>query len=327
LITEMKYRRYKEVKRFIMVPLISILALMFCFSAVAYAQEGEALPDPGITPDSPFYFADKWGKQISLMFTFKAENKVQRALKYADERMAEIDAMIAKNKIKEATMATNEYQNCLGIATQNMEQARLKGVDVSEKVALMSEKHLGFLSDGTDNATENARGVLTQIRERAMTCHETALKNMAQGNPGKAMQFNLKLMERQLNRIRVQAEDPAAEGLQERLQEYNRLRNLGEEISQIAKGLGEETTVDQLVGQATAHHLEVLAEVHQRVQGEAQQAVENAIQNQIQNHERVVTRLQTQNQLGQVPTELPISDNVSEIIRQGGSSSGSQQRR
>ncbi|MFC2066344.1 DUF5667 domain-containing protein [Chloroflexota bacterium] len=92
-------------KRFIMVPLISILALMLCFGGVAYAQEGEALPDPGITPDSPFYFADKWGKQISLMFTFKAENKVQKALQYADERLAEVDAMIAKNKVKEATEA------------------------------------------------------------------------------------------------------------------------------------------------------------------------------------------------------------------------------
>ena len=314
-------------KRFIMVPLISILALIFCFGGVAYAQEGEALPDPGITPDSPFYFADKWGKQISLMFTFKAENKVQRALKYADERMAEIDAMIAKNKIKEATMATNEYQNCLGIATQNMEQARLKGVDVSEKVALMSEKHLGFLSDSTGNATENARRVLTQTREKAMISQETALKSMAQGDPEKATKFNLKLMERQLNRIRVQAEEPEAEGLQERLQEYNRLGNLGEEISQIAKGLGEETTVDQLVGQATAHHLEVLAEVHQRVQGEAQQEVEDAIQNRVQNHERVVTRLQAQNQLGDVPEEPPIPEEIPETIRQRISSGESQRKK
>ena len=113
-------------------------------------------------------------------------------------------------------------------------------------------------------------------------------------------------MERQLNRIRVQAEEPEAKGLQARLEVYNRLGNLGDEISQIAKVLGEETTVDQLVGQATAHHLEVLAEVHQRMQGEAQQAVEATIQNRIQTHERVVTRLQAQNQLGQVPEEAPI---------------------
>jgi len=313
-------------KKFIMVPIIAILALMFCFGGVAYAQEAEALPDPGIMPDSPFYFVDKWGKQISLIFTFNAENKVQKALKYADERMAEIDAMIARNKIKEATQAANEYQNCLGIATQNMERARLKGVDVSEKVVLMAEKHLGFLSDSTDNATEDARMVLTQTRERAITCQETALKNMAQGDPEKAAQFNLQLMESLLNRIRVQAEGPEAEGLQASLEAYNRLGNLGEEISQIAKGLGKETTVDQLVGQATAHHLEVLAGVQQRVQGQARQAVEDAIQNRIQTHERVVTRLQAQNQLGQVPEEAPIPNTISGQMGQAGSSGGSGQK-
>jgi len=295
--------------------LFCILALMLCFPGVAYAQGNDELPDPGITPDSPFYFIDKWSKQISLTFTFKAENKVQKALRYADERLAEVHAMIAKNKIEEATRATDEYQNCLATATQNMEQARLKGIDVSEKVALMSEKHLGFLSESTDNATENARMLMTQTREKAMICQEAALKNMAQGDPEKAAQFNLQLMERQLNRIRAQAEESEAEGLNERLQEYKRLGNLGEEISQIAGGLGVETTVDQLVGQATTHHLEVLAEVQQRVQGEAQQAVEAAIQNRVQNHQQVVTRLQAQNQLEQVSEEAPIPEEIPDDIK------------
>lgn len=294
-------------RKLFMVPLIAILALMLCSSGVVYAQEADVtLPDPGTTPDSPFYFMDKWGKSISLAFTSNAQSKAEKALRYADERMAEIDAMMAKNKIKEATRAANEYQNCLGIATKNMEQARLKGADISEKVALMAEKHLGYLSDSTDNATTDARMLMTQTRERAMTCQETALKNMAQGDPEKAAQLNLQLMERQLNRIRVQAEGARGEAVQARLEVYNRLGNLGDNISQIAKGLGEETTVDQLVGMATAHHLEILAEVQQRVQGEAQQAVEAAIQNCVQNHEQVVTRLQAQNRLGQVPAEAPM---------------------
>jgi len=315
-------------KKLFMVPIIAILALAFCFGGVAYAQEAEAtLPDPGTTPDSPFYFMDKWGKQISLMFTFNAGEKAEKALRYADERMAEIDAMMARNKIREATQAANEYQNCLETATKNMEQARLKGIDVSEKVALMAEKHLGYLCDRTENASEDARMLMTQTRERAMTCQETTLKNMAQGDPEKAAQFNLQLMERQLNRIRVQAEEPETEGLQARLEVYNRLGNLGEEISQIARKLGKETTIDQLVGLATAHHLEVLAEVQQRVQGEAQQAVEATIQNRVQNHEQVVTRLQAQNQLGQVPEEAPIPGTMSGQMGQGGSSGGSQQGR
>ena len=313
-------------KRFFMVPIITILAITFCFGGVAYAQEAEAtLPDPGTTPDSPFYFMDKWGKQISLAFTFNAGEKAQKALSYADERMAEINAMMNQNKIKAANQAAKEYQNCLEIATKNMEQARLKGTDVSEEVVLMAEKHLGYLIDSADNATEEARMLMTQTRERAMICQESALKNMAQDDPEKAAQFNLQLMERQLNRIRVQAQDPETEGLQARLEVYNRLGNLGEEISQIAKGLGKETTVDQLVGLATAHHLEVLAEVQQHVQGESQQEIQATIQNRVQNHEQVVTRLQEQNQLGQVPEEALVPGTMSGQMGQNGSTGGKQQ--
>lgn len=285
--------------------LVCALIMLFIIPTSVFAAEGESLPDPGTTPDSPFYFMDKWGKQISLMFTFSAQSKVEKALRYADERMAEIDAMMAKNKIKEATRAASEYQNCLEIATKNMEQARQKGADVSEKMALMAEKHLGYLCDNEQKTTEEARTIMTQSRERAMTCQETALKNMAQGYPEKAAQFNLQSMERHLNRIRVQAEEAEGEAIQARLEVCNRLGNLGEEISQIAKGLGKETTVDRLVGMATAYQLEVLAQVQQRVRGEALEAVQATIQNRIQNHEQIVNRLQAENQLGPVPEEIP----------------------
>ena len=115
-------------------------------------------------------------------------------------------------------------------------------------------------------------------------------------------------MERQLNRIQVRAEEPQAEGLQEQLQQFNRLQNLGEDIYQIAKQQGKDLSVDQLVGQATTNQLQILAQVHQCLQGECQLAVEATIQNCIQNHEMIVTRLQDQNQLGQVPVEAPISN-------------------
>ena len=49
-------------KRFFTVPIIAIMALAFCLGGVAYAQEDETtLPDPGTTPDSPFYFMDILG--------------------------------------------------------------------------------------------------------------------------------------------------------------------------------------------------------------------------------------------------------------------------
>ena len=81
---------------------------------------------------------DKWGKQISLAFTFNAESKVQKALRYAEERLAEAEAMAEQNNVSAMERAANEYQNCLEIATRNMEKAMNKGVDTSEQVIAMT---------------------------------------------------------------------------------------------------------------------------------------------------------------------------------------------
>jgi len=313
-------------KKLKIVPLVCILALTFCFGGVAYAQEEARLPDPGITPDSPFYFADKWAKQLTLMFTFKEEAKVRKALQYAEERLAELDAMLAKNRVREATEANNEYQNCLAIATKSMERTQVKGTGTSEMVALAASKHLEILNDRIADAPQNAQVVLTQTRERARICQEAALRSMVQGDPEKAAEINLMLMERQLRRIRVRVEEQQATGLQEELQEYKRLGNFGEEISQTATELGKGTTVDQLVGQATAYQLAVLAEVHQRVQEQSREAVEDAMRVRVENHERVVASLEENNMLGQLPDEPPIPEEIPENLRQKISSGESQRK-
>ena len=305
-------------KKLITVLLLCTLALTFCFPGAAYAQGDEELLDPGITPDSPFYFADRWAEQLGLFFAFGAVAKVEKALQYAEERLAEVDAMLARNRVSEATEANNAYQNCLAFAIQYMERARNEGDDTSGTVALAVSKHLEFMNDSIAGAPENAQMMLTQTRERARTYQETALRTMAQGDPEKAMRTNLMLMERHLNHIRVLAEEPETLRLQEELQEYERLGNLGEEISQIAKGLGKGTTVDQLVGQATAFHLQVMAEVHARLheQAQTQSAIEDAMRVCVENHEKVVNRLGNNDMLGGITEEAPIPEELPEDVRQ-----------
>ena len=303
--------------------LFCTLVLTLCSGGAAYAQGDMGLPDPGITPDSPFYFADKWAKQLSLMFTFREEAKVEKALRYAEERLAEMNAMVVKNKTRDTTQAANEYNNYLAIATQYMERARKKGADTSEMVTLGVSKHIAFLNERITDVGENEQRVMTEARERAKVCQETAVRTMAQGDPEKAIRTNLMLMEQQLNRIRVRSEVQQATGLQLELQDFERLNNLGQEISQIAEGLGKGTTVDQLIAQATANHLAVLAEVHERAQVQAQGAVENAMRVCVENHERIVTRLQERNMLGEISEEPPIPEGIPESLRNRISSGGS----
>lgn len=310
-------------KKPVMALLVCILTLTFCLTGTVYAQEDEGLPEPGITPDSPFYFADRWMEQLVLRFTFREEAKAQKALQYAEEKLAEVDAMLSRNEVRATIQATNEYGNYLAIATRATGQAGQKGTHTAEMVAWATSKHLGILGDMADNVPQNAEEAMTQTRERARNCQETALRAMAQADPEGAIQINLRLMEQQLNRVRVRAEERETTKVQEGLREFERLSNLGGEISQIATSLGQGTTVDRLVGQATANHLAVLAEVHERVQEQAQQTTEDAIQACVENHERVVTSLKEKNMLGQIPEEHPLPDEISEKIRQRTSTGGS----
>ena len=88
--------------RIILINILVITAVLF--SGTAYAQD-EELPDSGITPDSPFYFLDNWGKSVGMFFTFGPEAKARKALEYAEERLAETLVMAAENRVKEMTQA------------------------------------------------------------------------------------------------------------------------------------------------------------------------------------------------------------------------------
>ena len=284
-------------KKLIIIAVIVGLALTIALSGNALANESDpALPDPGITPDNPFYFLDNWSKQISLAFTFNAENKALKALDYADERLAEIQEMINRNKIKAAEKAANGYDKYLENAEENMERANRQG-EFSEALALRTQKQLECMEDCPygDEASET---LMTGARERAMTSRDNAVRNMAQENPGKAASLNLEIMERQLTRIQANAGDPGIQTLQAKLDNFNRMVNLGEEVSQIAHQIGEGGTVDQVVATATQHHLDVLAEIEETVPEQARTAIQTAINNCEENQAQLLNRLQTRNQTG-----------------------------
>lgn len=64
---------------------------------VALAQSPKVtLPSPGLTPDSTFYFLDRWGENLQQFFTFNQEAKARLQLEFAAERIAEIKAMLDK---------------------------------------------------------------------------------------------------------------------------------------------------------------------------------------------------------------------------------------
>ena len=93
-----------------------------------------------------------------------------------------------------------------------------------------------------------------------------------------------------------------------------------------AKGQNIEKVMEVVVrvGQATLKHLEVLAQVYEKVPEQAKPAIENAMKASIRGHEKAVEALKAQNALGDVPeavslpVEVPVEarERIQEKVRQ-----------
>ncbi len=120
-------------KKFRVILLSWVIVISLLFSGAAYAQIDEELPSPGITPDSPFYFADRFGEVLQEFFTFNPEAKVRLQFTFAAERIAEIKLILetkgveAKGlEVAQARLAAHATK-----AADIVEKEKQKGRDVS----------------------------------------------------------------------------------------------------------------------------------------------------------------------------------------------------
>lgn len=298
---------------------LSFITIALLLNSIAYAQAPEKLPSPGITPDSPFYFVDVWGKKMGLFFAFGTQAKAKKALEYALERLAEAHVMAAKNKPEKVREATNRYEENVAIAIDKTEEAKKKGKDISqlsEIVALAASKHLSVLDGVMDIVPEAAKDAIGKAKEVSMNGQKNALRALAGVNPERATEINLAAVESRLSRAKEKAEENEIEEVENAVKEFEELNKFGEEISQIARGLGKDTTtVEQLVGKATSIHLEVLAKVYEKVPEQAKAAIERAMSVSVRGHERAVEALKKKGALGQVPEEAPIPKGIPDEVK------------
>jgi hypothetical protein len=138
-----------------------------------------------------------------------------------------------------------------------------------------------------------------------MNEQQTALRALARERIERAAEINLTTIEDRLNRARVQAEKNNIAEVEDALDNAEKMYRFGEEISSLAQGLSENTTVQELVARATSTHLEVLTDVYEKVPEEARPAIEKAIANTTINRERVIEVLRSSGALGEISEEAP----------------------
>jgi len=157
--------------------ILSIFILFLFFGSGVFAQT--ELSNPGLTPDSPFYFLDTLGEKIGMFFAFGSEKKAEKALKIAEEKLAEVKAMAEKNKTKALEKANQRYQEFLNLANSKTQKAKEKGKDVERLVTLISEKtlkHQEVLSEILEKIPEQAKSGIEKAIEVSKKGFEEVIK-------------------------------------------------------------------------------------------------------------------------------------------------------
>ena len=301
------------------ITLISCLLITSLLTSGTACAQDEELPDPGITPDSPFYFLDNWVKRIGLFFTFGPEAKARKALQYAEERLAEARVMAVKNRIREMTRAANDYDGFMSMVNERVEEARQRGVsdNISERVALATLKHLHVLDRIKDKVPKQAEEAIIRVRTKSMNGQINALRALAKIKPEKAIDIASDTIENRLERARVKATENVTADVEEALNYVARIAEIEEEMANIAQEKGIDIApIQQRLAQATSNRLEVLASVWEKVPQTAKPAIENAIENSVRKYERAVETLKNNNALVAIPKKALVIPRIPEEVRE-----------
>jgi hypothetical protein len=297
-----------HIRRFSMVTTIIAAVL-----AISTLGGGTALAAQGSLPGDVLYGVKLGTEKVGLIFADEAAD-AELWLKYADTRLEEIGALDEKGRPEEIEVAVNGYDEAIAMAMAKVDAVSARGLQVGELSALVAEatqSHLIILDGLADAVPEEAQEAIARAGEASIIGYENALRALAGENPGKATEINLAAMEGRLNRAQAEAEAGDFDGVAVALTQFEELSDFGEEISQIAQGLGlDTTTIEQLVAEATSIQLEILAIVYDTVPEAAQEAVESAMENSVIGYQEAVEALENKGALGEIPVEPPIPEGI-----------------
>lgn len=144
------------------------LAGVFSFSALA--QETEELPQPGVLPDSPFYFIKSFFEDVGTFFVFDEVKKAERLERLAQKRIAEVEALTEKGKTEKVEKVMERYEKHINQAMGSLERTRERNEEKAEKaierINLQAEKHLNVLEQVRERVSEQARETIEKVIEK-----------------------------------------------------------------------------------------------------------------------------------------------------------------
>jgi len=294
-----------------------ILAIVLTLSALG---GGTVYAAQDSLPGDTLYPVKLGTEQVIMMLPGDDVVKAGRALSFAERRMGEMEALTEKGRPQDLGLAVGKYGYALNMTLARIEKAGDRGLatgNVTARVAEATAHHFLVLDRVYDMVPDEAKPAIAHARNVSETGYFHALAALAKNNTVRAAEVNSAAMLGRLNRVKDRVQDQ--EALEIALQQFESMSEFSEEISRIAQEIGLNITeVEELVAEATGKHLEVLAEVYNKVPEQAQPAIERVMANLMIRHERRVQALEQKGRKVHPSPAIPdrVRERIEERIRE-----------
>lgn len=146
---------------------LAVLAVSFFAPFLVFAQSQAALPNAGLTPESPLYFLDRFGETLREFFTFNPEGKARLHVTFAAERVAEIKIILETRGVEARGLAVaqNRLQAHLANAATIIADQKSGGKDISALAKELDDDFEGPKSALEETFKEQKRALEAQEKE------------------------------------------------------------------------------------------------------------------------------------------------------------------
>jgi hypothetical protein len=251
---------------------------VFADDNVAETAIGD-VTDPGILPDSGFYFMKSWGRNMQVMFAGSDTERARLMLRYTNEDALALEKMYEQDKYEVGAKHAEQYALQLQDTVQTMEQVRTRqGEAASEE-----------LVDKLEHNYLRQQELLLSVLEKAPDAAQNGILNAIE-NSNKHVG------------AMVMAQQGQAELQQYQQQVNQQTNNMGEEIKikvrqrlQVMHGQAEQSAGgDSGQGVMTQQTTETQTQTQAQTQTQTQAQNQGQGQNQTQTQTQQQTQTQTQ---------------------------------
>ena len=146
----------------------------------------EWLPEPGRTPDSPWYRLDAWQEEGKLLLARDPEAKTRLCLSFAREKLAELEAMVKAENAPAAEIAAGRYRDYVDRAQRIISEGTEPTTKetLTEVMASALLEHQYILSVIYEDLPAGARAVVPRVIAAAQERYQDITKLLSPKKKG-----------------------------------------------------------------------------------------------------------------------------------------------